>query len=435
MRRIALVSEHASPLAMAGGIDSGGQNIYVAHAAKQLTRMGYEVDVFTRRESGRAPAVLRTQDLYRVVQVPAGPAKVLPKEELLPYMREFADFLVRFASGEERVGRPYDVLHANFFMSGIAGLAVQRALRIPLVMTFHALGKVRRMHQREADRFPDSRFAIEDELVRYADRIVAECEQDSDDLQMLYGADRRRIDVVPCGFDAEEVYAVDRRTARQALGWPQDAFCVLHLGRLVPRKGVDNVIRGVAALRTQLHKESRLYIVGGSSEDPDERLTPEIGRLRQVAQACGVSDLVNFVGRRGREVLRYYYSACDVFVTTPWYEPFGITPVEAMACARPVIGAAVGGIRTTVVDGVTGFLVPPKDPKALAARLAHLMENPAKAESFGFAGRVRSAKLYTWSRVARGLSRVYERAIREVLPVPVQRAAVRPAKVASRIAS
>ena len=93
MRRIALISEHASPLAMAGGVDSGGQNIYVAPVAKQLTRMGYEVDGFTRRESERAPTVLRTPDLYRVVQVPAGPAKVLPKEELLPHMREFADFV------------------------------------------------------------------------------------------------------------------------------------------------------------------------------------------------------------------------------------------------------------------------------------------------------------------------------------------------------
>lgn len=421
---------------MAGGIDSGGQNIYVAHVARELTRIGYEVDVFTRRESDSAPTVLATQDSYRVVHVPAGPARVLPKEDLLPHMHEFAAFVSKFASREQRRGRPYDVLHANFFMSGLAGLAVRRQLGIPLVITFHALGKVRRMHQREADLFPDSRFAIEDELVRSADRIVAECEQDSEDLQTLYEADPRRIDIVPCGFDAEELFAVDRRIARQTLGWPPDAFCVLHLGRLVPRKGVDNVIRGVAALRERLQKEARLYIVGGSSEDPDERLTPEIKRLRELASTAEVADLVTFVGRRGREVLRYYYSACDVFVTTPWYEPFGITPVEAMACARPVIGAAVGGIRSTVVDGVTGYLVPPNDPRALAARLAHLMENPAKAEDFGFAGRVRSAKLYTWARVARGLSRVYERAVREVLePGLVQRAQPRPAKVASRIAS
>src|SRR5205085_10446449 len=141
----------------------------------------------------------------------------------------------------------------------------------------------------------------------------------------------------------------------ERLGWRQKAFIVLQLGRMVPRKGVDNVIRGVASLSGRFRKRAQLYIVGGATEAPDVRATPEIGRLMRIANEEGVAKQVTFVGRRDREVLPLHYAAADVFVTTPWYEPFGITPVEAMACARPVIGSDVGGIKSTVVDGETGF--------------------------------------------------------------------------------
>src|SRR5690606_30079447 len=145
-------------------------------------------------------------------------------------------------------------------------------------------------------------------------------------------------------------------------------------GRMVPRKGVDNVVRAMRLLQERHPKlNPQLIIVGGESEDPDPDLTPEIGRLCEIAEAEGVADLVHFIGRRGRELLKHYYGACDVFVTTPWYEPFGITPLEAMACGTPVVGSNVGGIKHTVVDGKTGFLVPPKDPAALAERLERLL--------------------------------------------------------------
>jgi len=408
-RKIALISDHASPLAVAGGTDSGGQNVYVAHVARELARAGHDVDVFTRREEPSVSEIVE-KDGYRVIHVPAGLATVLPKEELLRYMGEFAAYLLHFARREAE-HRPYDLLHANFFMSGLVGLIVKRQLGIPLVVTFHALGKVRRMYQGDADRFPDARFEIEDELMREADRIIAECEQDSHHIANLYESDASRVDVVPCGFDPGEFAPLERRSARALLGWDPDAFIVLQLGRLVPRKGVDNVIRAIGALRHRLGKEAKLYVVGGNSEEPDEKATPEIARLKGVASAERVEDLVVFAGRRGREVLRYYYAASDVFVTTPWYEPFGITPVEAMACARPVIGAAVGGIRSTVVDGVTGYLVPPNEPDAVATRISHLMTNPALAERLGLAGRARASSLYTWSGVTRRIAAVYERTL------------------------
>ncbi|PMS15289.1 glycosyltransferase family 1 protein [Trinickia dabaoshanensis] len=406
--KIALVSEHASPLAVAGGVDSGGQNIYVAHVARQLHRAGHQVDVFTRRDRALLPAI-SDMDGVRVIHVPAGPPTQMPKEQLLPFMAEFADFLIGFCRQERT---PYDVIHANFFMSGLASLKVKKVLGIPLVTTFHALGKVRRIHQGADDGFPDARFAIEEQLVRDSDAIIAECPQDALDLRAHYGSDPSRVQIVPCGFDTAEFGRTDRAQARAALGWPGERFSVLQLGRLVPRKGIDTVVRALATLRENTGIDAHLYVVGGNADLPNEIATPEIARLRGIAAGCGVSDHVTFVGRRGRAQLREFYAAADVFVTTPWYEPFGITPIEAMACARPVIGADVGGIRYSVVDGKTGFLVPPRDPDALAERLARIAHDPALGERMGEAGFERVHTSFTWSRVAHMLEDVYRGVVR-----------------------
>jgi glycosyltransferase involved in cell wall biosynthesis len=275
------------------------------------------------------------------------------------------------------------------------------------VVTFHALGKVRRLHQKEADAFPAERSAIEERVVREADRIIAECPQDEKDLTALYGADPAKLRTIPCGFDPAEFGPTDRVAARRLVGITGGEPTVLQLGRMVPRKGVDDVIRGVARLRRAHGIAARLLVVGGETRDPDPAATPEIGRLMRVAAEEGIADAVTFVGSRGRRELRAFYAAADVFVTTPWYEPFGITPVEAMACGTPVVGAAVGGIKATVRDGVTGFLVPPKDPDALAGRLAALLGDPALRVVMGRAALRRANALYTWAKVTEQVARLY----------------------------
>ncbi|OWW19781.1 glycosyltransferase family 4 protein [Noviherbaspirillum denitrificans] len=404
MRKIALISEHASPLALIGSTDSGGQNVYVAQIARQLARLGYLVDIFTRRDSEFQEQVVDWVPGVRVIHVPAGPAHFVPKEAMLPFMEQFGRFVIRFA---RRQKLPYDLMHANFFMSGMVARQVRKSLGIPFVMTFHALGRVRRLNQKEADAFPDIRFAIEERLMQEADRIIAECPQDQADMEQLYGAPTERIDIVPCGFDPDEFWPVTL-DARQQLGLGQDEFILLQLGRMVPRKGVDNVIRALAILKHQYQVRARLLVVGGNAEQPDPIATPELGRLMALAQTLDVEDAVTFTGQRRREQLRYYYSAANVFVTTPWYEPFGITPVEAMACGTPVVGTAVGGIKTTVVDGETGCLVPPNDPEALAEKLVWLQRHPHIAQRMGWAGMRRAYQHFTWRNVATHIAAVYE---------------------------
>jgi D-inositol-3-phosphate glycosyltransferase len=407
MRKIALISEHASPLATIGSIDSGGQNVYVAQLAKQLARLGYLIDVFTRRDSESHDQVVNWMPNVRIIHVPAGPPQFIPKEAMLPYMEQFGRFVIRFARRQKIL---YDLFHANFFMSGMVAQQVKESLGTPFVMTFHALGRVRRLLQGQADAFPDIRFSIEERLMHDADRIIAECPQDQQDMEELYNAPSENIDVVPCGFDPDEFgpVAVD---ARQQLGLDRDEFIILQLGRMVPRKGVDNVIRALALLKHKHEVPARLLIVGGNSEQPDPVGTPEIGRLMTLAETLRVDGSVTFTGQRPRDQLRYYYSAANVFVTTPWYEPFGITPVEAMACGTPVIGTAVGGIKTTVVDGETGYLVPPNDAEALAEKLASLQRNPHIAQRLGWAGMRRAYQQYTWRHVASRIGDVYEGAL------------------------
>jgi glycosyltransferase involved in cell wall biosynthesis len=247
--------------------------------------------------------------------------------------------------------------------------------------------------------------------MREADRIIAECPQDRHDMEHLYGAPPDRIALAPCGFDPRELWPLPAKLARAKLGLAQEKFIVLQLGRMVPRKGIDNVIEALAVLRAHHGVDAQLLVVGGEPDQHADAESPELARLRALAARLGVTDHVLFTGPRKRAVLRDYYSAADAFVTTPWYEPFGITPVEAMACARPVIGADVGGIKSTVVDGETGFLVPPRDPQTLARRLAVLHDNPALARRMGAQGLRRAWRFYTWHTVAEQAVAIYAAAL------------------------
>src|SRR4051812_7106646 len=215
-RRIALISEHASPMARPGGVDTGGQNVYVSQVAKHLVQLGHKVDVFTRRDSEYLAEVLNSPDGYRVINVPAGPARSIPKEELLPFMDPFVEFMAERMSRES-----YEILHANFFMSGLVAMQLKRRLAVPFVVTFHALGRVRLLHQAQADRFPAERLDIEDRVMKEADRIIAECPQDADDQVQLYDAQRSKVRIVPCGFDCQELFRIPKLAARRALGFDE----------------------------------------------------------------------------------------------------------------------------------------------------------------------------------------------------------------------
>ncbi|WP_141735553.1 glycosyltransferase family 4 protein [Oligoflexus tunisiensis] len=409
-RRIAIISEHASPEGILGGVDQGGQNLYVAQVARHLRALGHHVDIFTRRDDERKLEVEVLDRGIGLINVPAGPARWIPKEDLYQYMPQFTLYMLKFCKAQRK---RYDLIHANFWMSGLVAADLKQILNIPFVITFHALGRVRRLYQGDQDLFPDVRFEVEDRIVAEANQIVAECPQDRSDLISFYEADSHRITMVPCGFDPEEFQVQDREIARQVIGVKPDIPTVLQLGRLVPRKGVDQAIRGFAHFVRRWKKDAQMLIVGGESEAPDPVLTPEIGRLQTIAAEEGIEDKVIFCGRKSRKEIVTYFSAADVFVSTPWYEPFGITPVEAMACGKPVVGSRVGGIKYSVQDGRTGFLVPHDDPEAIGDRLSLLFEHPEDLLIMSQRARTRAYHYFTWQKVVEQLSRMYENVIFE----------------------
>jgi glycosyltransferase involved in cell wall biosynthesis len=405
-----MLSEHASPLALLGSEDAGGQNVYVDELARHLAKRGYAVDVFVRRDRGDVPEIVHWAPRVRIVHLEAGPAAAIPKDAIWPYMPHFRDGLLRFAA---RDGARYDVLHGNFWMSGWVALEARPELGAPVVQIFHALGTTKRKHQRERDSSPIERIPIESRVAREADLLLAPCPSEADTLVEDYGAESERIVQVPLGVNLARFRPIDRLGARARLGLDPRALLAVYVGRMLPRKDVRNIVRALALLRRRTVIDGagslRLLVVGGDSEKPDETATPELGELARLASELGVRDRVVFTGKRQPDDLALYYGAADIVVTTPHYEPFGLTPLEAMACARPVIGSAVGGIAYTVRDGETGLLVPPHDPDALARALTWLCERPDVRERMGRAGRARVEREFTWDVVAARTAMWYER--------------------------
>lgn len=390
--RIAMVSEHASPLSALGGVDAGGQNLHVCELSTGLARSGHQVTVYTRRDSTDLPDRVGSARGFDVVHIPAGPPRPLPKDMLLPYMDAFGDCLI-----DEWRTAPPDVVHAHFWMSGLASMRATRTVGLPVVQTFHALGVVKRRHQRDQDTSPPERIERERELGRQVAKVAATCSDEVFELVTM-GIPRSSIGVVPCGVDLHRFVPLGVAARRGA------KHRVVSVGRLVPRKGFDLLISALTGV-----PDTELVIAGGPERDQlvDDQ---EAIRLRGIAAALGVSDRVRMVGRVSRTDMPALLRSADVVAATPWYEPFGLVPLEAMASGVPVIATAVGGLTDTVVDGVTGIHVPPRRVDALRRALQSLLGSPALRQTLGAAGRQRAVQRYSWERVVAETVRLYQRA-------------------------
>jgi len=393
--RIAMVSEHANPLAVVGGVDAGGQNVYVAGLSQALAAQGHDVVVYSRRDDERTPERVRLCDGVVVEHVPAGPARPVPKDDLLAYMPAFGQILAR-----RWIAEPPDIVHAHFWMSGIAALAGARELRLPVIQTFHALGAVKRRYQGAADTSPPQRLRLESAVARDVERIVATCTDEVDELVLL-GVPRSRVHVVPCGVDLKLFTSGGPslpRNGRRRL---------VTVGRLVERKGIQTVIEALARLG-----DTELLVAGGPDTGPPDQ-DVDVSRLRRVAVGHDVADRVRFLGRVLRDDMPPLLRSADVVVTVPWYEPFGMVPLEAMACGKPVVASAVGGLLDTVVHGTIGLLVPPRRPVQLAEALGALLADSVRLEGYGLSAADRARARYGWDRVADETAQVYADVLRE----------------------
>jgi D-inositol-3-phosphate glycosyltransferase len=391
--RVAIVSAHVSPLNL-GGPGTGGQHTHVTALSEALGRQGHEVRVFTRRDRPDLDDVIRLTDGVTVEHVAAGPAEPLPVDDLLPLMGDFGRALgARWH--DEATFRP-DVVHAHFWLSGLAALTATAEHRLPVVETYHGLGAVKRRHLKERDTSPEPRVGLERTLGTLVDRVVAQCEDEVTELGRM-GIRRADTVIIPSGVDLERFTSAGKPIDRPRPGMRR----ILSVGPLVERKGFADLID---ALRRVPGAE--LVIVGGPDPAHLDR-DPEARRLLELADRCGVGDRVRLIGATPQEDLPGWYRSADVLACAPWYEPFGLTPLEAMACGVPVVAYEVGGIAESVIDNVTGVLVPPRDTPALAGALRGLLGDEVRRMSYASAAIDRVRSRYTWERAAVDLERVY----------------------------
>jgi D-inositol-3-phosphate glycosyltransferase len=362
------------------------QRVHVRELSSALVAAGHDVTVWTRRDRPDQPDAHRTGSGVTVRHIDVGPPRGLAEDELVPHLPALADVLRATWAAD-----PPDVVHAHYWISGLAALSAAEYIDVPVAQTFHALGCVERRHLGRDDTSPNGRARAERHLARTAQHIFATCSAEFDELLGM-GAARNRISVVPYGVDTTG-FTVDGpahpRGARPRL---------VALGGLARRKGVDETVAALVGL-----PDAELVVAGGTAA-----ADPDIARLRALAAARGVDDRVRFIGPVPHGEVPALLRSADVVVCVPWYEPFGVVALEAMACGRPVVASAVGGLVDTVVDGVTGLLVPPRRPRDAAAALRKILASPARQQAMGVAGRDRAEMRYTWPRVARATAAIYQ---------------------------
>lgn len=392
MRTLAVLSLHTSPLVQPGAGDSGGMNVYVRELVSSLAQAGVECSVYTRRWDEGLPEVVEVEPGFRLVHVPAGPID-LPKSELPGVVEEFAAGVL----SDVRSLGSVDAIHANYWLSAVAGHGLKHQLGIPLISTFHTLARVK---AESGDAEPERRSRAEAEVIACSDAITASCEAEAEQLQRLYGARRDRIEIVPPGVVHAFFSPGDRTGARRALGLDPTRPVVLFVGRIQPLKGLEVAIGALGHLR---HPDAQLVVVGGPS-GPDG--PTEAAKAERVAEEYGVVDRITWQPPQPHHLLSTWYRAADVVLVPSRSESFGLVALEAAACGTPVVASAVGGLTTLVDHGRTGYLVEGRDPAAFAHCVDQLLDNPALGAAMGAAAAER-ARNFTWSTTAARLRRLY----------------------------
>jgi D-inositol-3-phosphate glycosyltransferase len=393
VRTLAVLSLHTSPLAQPGTGDSGGMNVYVRELVSSLAQAGVGCTVYTRRWRDDLSDVVDVEPGFRVVHVDAGPYDA-PKDRLPELVDEFTDGVL----AELRRTDDVDAIHANYWLSGVAGHRLKHELDVPLVSTFHTLARVK---AETGDPEPARRVQAEHDVMDCSDAITASCTAEAEQLVSLYGAVPDRIQLVPPGVIHAFFSPGDRYGARKALGYGLDGSpMLLFVGRIQPLKGLDVAIGALAELR---RTHAQLVVVGGPSGPDGEA---EAAKALRLAEELGVADRIRWVEPQPHHLLATYYRAADVCVVPSRSESFGLVALEAAACGTPVVAAAIGGLRTLVEHGETGLLVEERQPDVFARAVDAVLADGAKARAMGDAAATR-ARGYTWSTTAARLRRLY----------------------------
>jgi D-inositol-3-phosphate glycosyltransferase len=401
--RVAVMSLHTSPLDQPGSGDSGGMNVFIRAAAERLSAAGIGVDVFTRSRDDRRPEIQDLGGGSRIINIAAGPNSPVPKEALPRFLPAFLGGVLRIARSE---GARYDLVHTHYWLSGWVGRSAREIWGVPLVASFHTLGKVKNYSLSRGERpEPPVRLSGEERVISDADRLVAATPVEASQLVGLYRAEPDRIRVVPPGVDHELFFPRDRTRAKARLHLT-DVRLLLFVGRLQAHKGPDVAVRALAeAIARNPAGTSNvvLAIVGGPSGADHGA---EVARLMDLASALGVGERVILFPPQPQARLADFYAAAEAVLVPSRSESFGLVALEAQASGTPVVASAVGGLRYVVEDGVTGHLVEGHDPGDHAERVLSILGDEAARRRMGEAGVVRSLR-FSWDATAAGMLSVY----------------------------
>lgn len=407
LQRVAMLSVHTGPLAQLGGSKTGGMNVYVRELSRVLGRRGLLVDVFTRAgEDEEARIRMDLGQGVRVIYVPAGPNQASSPDAVIPYLDEFAMGVYHFAHEQ---GIHYDLLHSHYWLSGLVAERLREMWGgIPIVQMYHTLGYMKnQIAQDETQMASQARIDGELRIAGFADRLIAATPAEESQLRQLYNVAPSRISIIPPGVDLCHFRPQPKVAARRELGLPLDRKIALFVGRIEPLKGLDTILQATRLLcekNPALAQELTVAIVGGSPWAT--QLDAEMARLHAMRAEWGLERVVRFVGARQQSVLPAFYSAADVLLMPSHYESFGMVGLEAMSCGAPVIASDVGGLSHLVKDGVTGFLIPPRAPQALADRMNLLLSDELLRWEMGRAAR-QEARRYGWRRIADCMLELY----------------------------
>ncbi len=405
--RIAMLSVHTCPLATLGGKETGGMNVYVRELARELGRQGVRVDVFARSQDEHQPHVKHDIGFgNRVFHIPAGPERPLPKTELYQYMSEFVGG-VRLAAAllEEQ----YDIIHSHYWLSGLVAHELQGFWDTPIIHMAHTLGVMKnRVAQSVEEHEPEIRLQVEKQLPAWSDRIIASTQAEVAQLRWLMQLNTDNVNVIPPGVDLELFHWFPQDEARRKIEVSLDDTFILFVGRVEPLKGADTLMHALKLLQdsSDLPSNTRVAIIGGDPSQPRESRFAEMDRLMALCDELDLDDVVAFLGKRAQETLNNYYVSADVVVMPSIYESFGMVALEAMACGTPVIASEIGGLAFLVRDGETGFLVPDRDPAALAEKLRCVIQDEDLRKQLG-AQAAAYAEEYAWPKITERVMDVY----------------------------
>lgn len=391
MQRVAVLSLHTSPLAQPGVGDGGGMNVYVRELVAGLAHAGIDCTTYTRAWREGLPPVVEVEPNHRIVHIPAGDTD-MPKDELVSIVPEFTDKVAQHVLANGGT----DVVHANYWLSGLAGHSLKHDLNVPLVTTFHTFARVK---AQGGDPESQLREQAEMGIIGCADAICVSCSEEERQFIELYGTPPGTLEIVAPGVEHAFFAPGDKRGARHALQLGDEPV-LLFVGRIQPLKGLDVAIR---ALSMVPRPDARLLVVGGASGTEG---VAELHRMIELIDELGVADRVQFIEPQPHHILSTYYRAADVVLVPSRSESFGLVALESAACGTPVVANAVGGLLTIVEHGRTGYLVADRDPDVFARHVTILVNQPVRARTLGINAAER-ARRYTWNFAAARLRRVY----------------------------